>query len=140
MGRGARQLRIVFLDSSGMDRWVLIIDDDRDNRELLAEFLQTDGYTVVSCGTAAEANAILDGRGKPSVILADVLLPDMKGTTFVEGMRTRAGFADTPVIFLTGLDSRTLEDRPEMVLTKPYDLEELMRLVSQRYDASVQPD
>ncbi|MES1206762.1 MAG: response regulator [Pseudomonadota bacterium] len=115
---------------------MLIIDDDQDNRDLLAEFLAADGYPVVSCGTAAEANGVLDRRGCPSVVLSDIMLPDMRGTDFVEGMRTRPGFSATPVIFLTGVDARTLTDRPERILMKPYDLEELMALVSQEYQAA----
>jgi CheY-like chemotaxis protein len=89
--------------------WVLIVDDDLDNRELLAEFLELSGFPVVSCGSAAEADRILDARGRPGVVLSDVVLPDVPGTAFVKAMKTRPGFADIPVVFLTGFHPSRLE-------------------------------
>lgn len=112
--------------------WALIIDDDTDNRELLSEFLELAGYLVVSCGTAADADKIMDARGKPGVVVSDVLLPDMHGPTFVGQMKRRPGFEDTPVIFVTGASPNTIGTIVDPVLTKPFDLDLLLNLVSQR--------
>ena len=115
-----------------MSTWALIIDDDTDNRELLSEFLELAGYPVVSCGTAADADKILDVRGKPGVVVSDVLLPDMHGPTFVGHMKRRPGFENTPVIFVTGVQPSTIETIVDPVLTKPFDLDLLLNLVTER--------
>ena len=123
-----------FLDCGDMAGWALIIDDDEDNRELLAEFLQSAGYPVVSCGTAADADKILDARGKPGVVVSDVRLPDMYGPAFVGAMKRRPGFEDTPVIFVTGSQASALGTVSDPVLTKPFDMDVLMNLVSRWCD------
>ncbi len=123
-----------FLDCRDMAGWALIIDDDEDNRELLAEFLQSAGYPVVACGTAADADKILDARGKPGVVVSDVRLPDMHGPAFICAMKSRPGFEDTPVIFVTGSQASALGTVSHPVLTKPFDMDVLMSLVSRWCD------
>jgi len=113
-----------------MTEWALIIDDDTDNRELLAEFLESAGYPVVSCASAGDAEKVLDARGRPGVVVSDVRLPDMHGPTFVAGMKTRPGFENTPVIFVTGAQAAGLGALTDPVLTKPFDLDVLMGLIS----------
>ena len=117
------------LESSVSAPWVLIIDDERDNRELLAEFLEVAGYGARTCGSAAEANQILDAEGLPCLVIADVRMPDVDGPTFVEDLRKRPGFADLPVIFVTGMDVGRLGSLRDQVLAKPLDLEALMGIV-----------
>ena len=113
-----------------MPDWALIVDDDRDNRELLAEFLESMGHVVMACDSAGAAQKILDRRGRPGVVVSDVRLPDVQGPAFVESMRGRPGFADTPVIYVTGMPLG-LEGQPgHHVLVKPFDLDVLVRLVS----------
>jgi CheY-like chemotaxis protein len=113
-----------------MSGWALIVDDDEDNRELLVEFLELAGYPVASCGSAADADRILDARGKPGVVVSDVRLPDMNGPTFVDAMKRRPGFEDTPVIFVTGAQGNELGTLADPVLTKPFDPEVLVKMVS----------
>jgi len=110
--------------------WVLIIDDDEDNRELLAEYLTTGDYAAVSCGAAAEAERVLDSRPPPCLVISDVRMPDMDGRTFVAKLRARAGFEDTPVVFVTGTAASALGPIREPVLTKPIDLDALMVAVN----------
>jgi CheY-like chemotaxis protein len=83
----------------GSKPWVLIVDDDEDNRELLAEFLAVADYATLSCGAASEAEKILDSQPPPCLVISDVRMPDMDGRTFVANLRARAGFEETPVIF-----------------------------------------
>lgn len=116
-----------------MPRWILLIDDDQDNRDLLREYLELAGYKVISCGSAAEASAVLAEQGRPCVVVTDVRLPDTSGLVFVEQMRAGAHYASTPVIFVTGTDPRTLGHLVDPVLTKPFDLEVLSRLIAERY-------
>jgi CheY-like chemotaxis protein len=116
-------------ESAPPSPWVLIIDDERDNRELLAEFLELAGYGAITCGSAAEANQILDAEGPPCLVIADVRMPDVDGPTFVAALRQRPGFSALPVIFVTGLDVGRLGTIREQVLAKPLDLDVLMEIV-----------
>jgi CheY-like chemotaxis protein len=116
-----------------MTSWALVIDDDSDNRELLTEVLESVGHRVVSCGSGAEAVAIVDDLGKPAVVLSDVRLPDIHGPTLVAQMRTRPGCADLPAIFVTGVNAEGVVGLPDPVLVKPIDLDELTGLVSRHF-------
>lgn len=109
--------------------WVLIVDDDEDNRELLAEFLSGEEYAAVSCGAAADAERILDSRSPPCLVISDVRMPDMDGRTFVARLRKRRGLEETPVVFVTGNTASSLGTIDEPVLTKPVDLDALMNAV-----------
>jgi CheY-like chemotaxis protein len=55
----------------------------------------------------------------------------MYGPTFVDRMKCRPGFQDTPVIFVTGVQRSTLGGIADPVLIKPFDPEVLVGLVSQ---------
>jgi CheY-like chemotaxis protein len=114
----------------GSKPWVLIVDDDEDNRELLAEFLAVADYATLSCGAASEAEKILDSQPPPGLVISDVRMPDMDGRTFVANLRARAGFKETPVIFVTGTAASALGPIKEPVLTKPIDLDSLMDVVN----------
>jgi CheY-like chemotaxis protein len=119
--------------------WVLIVDDERDNRELLAEFLEIAGYGARTCGSAAEATQILEAEGLPCLVIADVRMPDVDGPTFIETLRRRPGFADLPAIFVTGMDVGRLGNLREQVLAKPLELEALMEIVDRHCGADAAP-
>jgi CheY-like chemotaxis protein len=119
------------LNCRQMSRWLLLIDDDQDNRELLSEFLELGHHVVMSCGSAAEADSIIEQRGRPCLVLSDVRLPDTSGTEFVERLKARPGFEKTPVIFVTGADPRSLGPLSDPIFVKPLNLEALSQLVSE---------
>jgi CheY-like chemotaxis protein len=124
------EVNIMTANPESAKPWVLIIDDDEDNRELLAEFLAVGGdYQTVSCGAAAEADRILDSRPPPCLVISDVRMPDMDGRTFVATLRARPGFEEVPVVFVTGSAASSLGPVGEPVLTKPVDLDALMNAV-----------
>ena len=65
------------------ERRVLLVDDERDVRELLAHVLRADGYAVDAAATAAEAWRFLDARSY-ALVIADWKLPDGDGTVIAE--------------------------------------------------------
>jgi CheY-like chemotaxis protein len=115
--------------AEGHRPWVLIVDDEPDNRELLAEFLQVSGYDSRACASSAEADRLLETAPPPCLVIADVRLPDVDGPTFVAHLRTRPGFGDVPVLFVTGLDVARFGALRDPVLNKPLDLDALMAIV-----------
>ncbi len=114
-----------------MSGWVLVVEDDLDGRELLAELLVTAGYDVVACTSCAEAEVALDERDKPGVVLTDLYLHDCSGTELVAKMRARPGYEYVPVIFVTGVEPSLLEEVRDPILSKPVDLDHLFELVTQ---------
>ncbi len=114
-----------------MTGWILVLDDDVDGRELLTETLETTGYAVVACADVDEADAALDRRGKPSVVLTDLALHEMSGTDFVAQLRNRPGFEYVPVIFVTGTEPSLLAEVRDPVIKKPVDMDHLLELVAE---------
>jgi CheY-like chemotaxis protein len=110
--------------------WLLVVDDDPDGRDLLAELLEMSGFAAVACANAGEAEAIFDQRGRPKLVLTDFMMPDMPGTTFVTRMRSRPGFGDVPVVYVTGFDQSSLPGLRDPVLRKPFDVDKLLSVVS----------
>ena len=114
---------------------VLVVDDDRQYRELAAEPFRKRGdkVRVVSNGVEALAAAL---KERPDVILSDVQMPRMDGWQFLRLIRARPALQTVPVIFLTLLDG----DRDRMLgyqlgvdayIAKPYAPDELLIRVHQ---------
>jgi signal transduction histidine kinase len=82
---------------------VLIVEDEVDNRRVLAASLGQCGAEVECTGSAAEAFAVLE-RWQPDVLICDIALPDIDGCSFLTQFRSRAtGKQITPALALTVL-------------------------------------
>jgi signal transduction histidine kinase/ActR/RegA family two-component response regulator len=90
---------------------VLIVEDDVDNRKVLAAALQRCGAVVECSGTAASAFDKLQGW-QPDVIICDIALPDLDGCEFLTELRSREPERPaTPALALTVLGPRGEEAR-----------------------------
>lgn len=111
---------------------VLLVEDDRNLREALAETLVDEGYQVGTAATLAAARAELKA-GPADVLVLDLMLPDGDGSTLCRELK-RAGAA-TRVLMLT---ARTLEDDvvkgfdvgADDYVGKPYRLKELLARIA----------
>ena len=65
---------------------VLVVDDQRDSRELAAHILSEAGAVVRSCGSALEALALIEEE-PPAVLLADIAMPTMDGYELLAQVR-----------------------------------------------------
>jgi DNA-binding response OmpR family regulator len=84
---------------------VLVVEDERDIRELLRRYLDRAGLAVLTAGTGAEALRALESTG-PDLVLLDLGLPDIDGTEILE-----TASPETPVVVLTARAS--VHDRIE---------------------------
>ncbi|MGU3536506.1 response regulator [Methylobacterium sp. A54F] len=86
---------------------ILVIDDDAATRELLARFLERDGFRVA---TASDGRAGLEQarRLRPRAILLDVTMPHLDGWSVLRALRADPDLAQTPVVMVTVLDEETL--------------------------------
>ncbi len=106
---------------------ILIVDDEKEIREMLVSALSREGYETADCATAEEAADFLNGR-TPDLILLDIMLPGIDGYSLLRKIRRES---DMPVIFMSA--KAEAEDRYEGFeaggddyLIKPFFLRELM--------------
>ena len=82
---------------------VLLVDDDEVNLLLTAIALRERGFEVVEVNDGALALQGLDELA-PDMIVLDALMPGMDGFETCQALRQRSGYAQMPVLMLTGLD------------------------------------
>lgn len=113
------------------DRTILLVEDDVAIRESVCECLVGEGYAVVSTGDGAEALERIERDGPPALVLADLVMPIMDGAALVAALRGR-GLAGVPVVLMTAAvtGSRSRLPPVEAVLTKPFDLDDLIDTVA----------
>ena len=80
---------------------VLIIDDDVDLLDELAEMLSCGGYRVVTCSNAVDAVAIA-GDSEPDIILVDIIMPELNGLQVIERIKANTRTARIPIIVTSG--------------------------------------
>jgi len=81
---------------------ILVLEDDRTSRQLITRFLEKAGYDVIQCADGMDALRMA-ARFTPMVMIADVMLPDMKGTDVYEKLIQMPETKNLKCIFLTGI-------------------------------------
>ena len=110
-----------------MAKTILVVDDKASVRRLLTEYLEEQGFRVV---TAADGQRALYAarREKPDLILLDIMMPEMDGFEFI---RTYRRERETPIILLTARLEESdkvigLELGADDYVTKPFGMRELL--------------
>lgn len=125
-----------------MGKLILVVDDERRLLNLLREYLEQDGYQVVTAANGREA--LFAARDhKPDLIILDLMMPEMDGWEF---MRLHRQERNTPIIMLTArvddVDKIAgLEMGADDYLTKPFSPRELVartRAVLRRTSAAAE--
>jgi signal transduction histidine kinase/ActR/RegA family two-component response regulator len=112
---------------------ILVVDDETELRELLAERLVGQGHVVAQAASGAEALARFRTE-HPDLVLTDLGMPGMTGREVAEAIK--AASPTTPVVLLTGWGDRESVEAAEArgmdaVLSKPFELTQLVRAVAQ---------
>ncbi len=110
---------------------ILVVEDDPDLSSLLEELLHEEGFEVFVARTGKAAFGWL-GEHVPSLIVLDLLIPDMAGWEFDERRRRDPRLAYVPVVVTSGLPEAAAAASPvEAVarLPKPYRIEDLFRVI-----------
>jgi signal transduction histidine kinase/CheY-like chemotaxis protein len=118
---------------------VLVIDDDATARELIADHLKAEGFSVVTAAGGVEGLKLAKEL-RPTAITLDVMMPDLDGWSVLAALRQDPELAEIPVIMITIVDEhrRGIALGAAGYLTKPIDRERLHRLVT-RFRASTPP-
>jgi CheY-like chemotaxis protein len=107
---------------------VLIVEDDADVREMMAQLLTLEGFDAVTATDGVEALVKLEAAGpQPHVIVLDMMMPRMDGWTFVDRQISMPAIAEIPVIIVSAAPADRLRAVPvAAVLQKPVNFDELL--------------
>lgn len=114
-------------DQAGDGPHILIVDDNREIRELLAKYLTKNGMRVSQAANAADGRRALKDKAVDLVVL-DIMMPGEDGLSLCRHIRESM---ETPVIFLSAMAEDTdrivgLEIGADDYLTKPFNPRELL--------------
>jgi CheY-like chemotaxis protein len=127
--------RKVLLPVRAPERPVLIVEDDADLREMMAQLLTLEGYAAQTVANGRDALTYLEQGNHPDLILLDLMMPIMDGWEFRRRQRDNPDLAHVPVVVLSALDhSRAVDLGGAAFLKKPLDFDRLLELV-RRYCA-----
>ena len=85
---------------------ILIVDDERHNRQLLEVMLAPEGFLLQTAASGEEALAIV-AQQPPDLILLDIMMPGMDGYQVAASIKGNLATRNIPVIMVTALDDRT---------------------------------
>jgi len=112
---------------------VLVVDDDRDIRDVLTDALEAEGYSVVTAADGQDAlNWLRSGVARPCIILLDLMMPKMDGVQFQTELLNDGALASIPVVVLSADPSAIVAAKSLSFagsLRKPVPLEALLAAV-----------
>lgn len=109
---------------------ILIVEDDADLREMMAQLLTLEGYRAETVANGRDALDYLQHGDRPDLILLDLMMPIMDGWEFRRRQREDPSLASVPVVVLSALDqTRAADLGGTAFLKKPLDFDRLLELV-----------
>jgi two-component system cell cycle sensor histidine kinase/response regulator CckA len=120
---------------------VLLVEDEREVRELLCEYLEALGYDVLSAANGYDGVELCRARGEaPAVLITDIVMPGMSGRDLADLLRT--SYPDLRVLFMSGYTDDALVRRGTLpggtdFLQKPLMLSALAKKIREMVDSPV---
>ncbi len=113
---------------------IMVIDDEPEITEIVDVFLDNAGYTVKVENNPNQA-VEMARKVRPDLILLDIMMPGTDGYQVCNQIKEDPEMANTPVIFLTGKDSKDDQGRSfqvggDMFIKKPFSCERLLEIVN----------
>ncbi len=118
-----------------MAKVILIVEDETKNLKLFCDLLQRFGYVTIEA-TDGEKGVELAKAEKPDLILMDVQMPKMDGFEATRILKADITTKNIPIVAVTsyamkGDKERMLKMGCDAYITKPVDIEELLKVVAQ---------
>jgi CheY-like chemotaxis protein len=113
---------------------VLVVEDDRGIRTLIRAALKDEGYTVQVAVHGRAALELLE-QYLPKLILLDMMMPVMDGSTFHQMLQADARHRDIPIVLMSAAHNLQLlagAPRVMALLPKPFQLNTLLHVVEQQ--------
>jgi CheY-like chemotaxis protein/signal transduction histidine kinase/HAMP domain-containing protein len=132
-----KQRMLERLNSSDEDlvgRQVLLVDDDARNIFALSSVLERHGMHVLTATTGREAIELIEANPQLSIVLMDIMMPEMDGYETIEQIRARGAYRRLPIVALTakamkGDREKCLEAGASDYLAKPVNTEQLLTML-----------
>ena len=111
---------------------ILIADDDRITRRVLAECVTRIGHQALQCSDGRLALAICKDNPDIRLLIADVMMPGLDGISLVAHLRAYKKFDDMSIIMISGIARPSeiadlLDGGVSLFMPKPLNVEELRR-------------
>jgi DNA-binding response OmpR family regulator len=113
---------------------ILVIEDNRDSRDILAKLLRMSGYDVMSAndGEAGLATAL---QQNPDLIITDIHMPNMNGIEFVQRVRKNQTLDKVPVLVVTAFGAQVAREAvnagADAAAEKPFDFDRFLLTVEE---------
>ncbi len=117
-----------------MENLVLIIDDDSRNIFALRLVLKARGFAVIAATNVPEGLRLIAENPQVSVVLMDMMMPEMDGYTAIKMIREQASFAALPIIAVTaqamsGDREKCIAAGANGYVSKPVDIDKLVAVI-----------
>ena len=121
-----------------MEEKILVVDDNKDLRELAEAILKMQGYHVVLANDGKDALNVFENEDI-DLIVSDIAMPEMDGFGLLEEIRSRPNGAAMPFLFLSAYSQKNKQAQARRLavddyLFKPFDAKELIDAVRVRLD------
>lgn len=118
---------------------ILVVDDNRDNVDILTAFLESRGYVVAEASDGKTALARI-AEVRPALVLLDVMMPGMDGWEVCRTIKNHPDLGSTRVVMVTaksGFEDKVegLRSGADDYIVKPVDLKELLTKVERNLAA-----
>lgn len=110
---------------------IIIVEDDKDIRELVEYLLVNEQFEVKSCANVKEFRQWIQ-RLSPNLILLDIMLPDGNGIELCRELAKDERTKNMPVILMSAHGRRNLVETEDCVrdfIEKPFDIDHLIKIV-----------
>jgi CheY-like chemotaxis protein len=113
---------------------ILVVDDNKDNAEIMRQYLEAQGYPITVAYNGEEALGVLD-TVKPSIVLLDVMMPGKDGWETCRLMKQHPVLGKTMrIIMVTALNAwddkrEALQTGADDYVEKPFDLPQLAKTI-----------
>ncbi|HXH32162.1 MAG TPA: response regulator transcription factor [Bacteriovoracaceae bacterium] len=124
-----------------MNTHVLVVEDEKDIRDLISFQLKSEGHRVTAVESADRAVSIIEGGEAIDMFIIDWMLPGhLNGLDFTKKLRAQKIYEGTPVIMITALTQPEnivagLDAGADDYITKPFDLSVLQARVRVQFRA-----
>ena len=121
------------------EKTILVVDDDLEIRETIRDVLEEEGYRVDLAANGIEALALLRTKSSneadwPSLILLDLMMPEMNGWQFCEEQKKDDALSTIPVVVISAassIDRNNVAIKGRPLLKKPIELFRLLDAIAE---------
>lgn len=110
---------------------ILIIDDEEVLLDMLAELIEELGYKSITATSGHAALAVLNAESVlPSLVISDVMMPQMNGVELVQQIRAESRFTNMPIVLMSAGIKPTQAVEVDYFLHKPFSIDQIADLIA----------